>query len=806
MSRNSSQHRNKPSCRSAALAVALAFAGASSPALAQQSAPGARPSPHFEAVRQRLQLGGPLFVYVDIDGDVERIGRDVSASVAVTVGDAPAGAKLKQDYAAILAQLGLTQVKAIGMSSAARADGSFDNRTFLFVPEPRSGLLAAFGGPARPFASARLAPADTDLFVETEFDLPALLAVFAAVAKRFGVDDPMAEILNAARDQAPVDPVQLAAAARMAELFAALKGRATLALGFAPDAAIDPDAPEASALALALGAKLLLRVEGIGGKLAAILDGLDELTATAAGPRRVYQTKEPLPFLGDNQPVIAIEGETVTLASSRAHLDASLARTDGLDRAPDFRAGLEATGPEGNGLTYATPRFLRFVHDGIAAAAASNGPRDDAGAALVQVILGQFPAGDRPFIAVTANLPDGILFRSLGGAPNKSGLLALGIYNPETIGTIVRVAAPALARALIAEPAEQGRVAAGDAPKSAREQAVEANLKRIAEVADRWFAANPNEDEVAFEQLVGLDPSLAAITPVAGEDYDDVTVSKAAGVVEIQLPSGMVVAYAPPLTDTDREAVKQNLAALDEAAAWYLAMRPDEPFMAGEEAVAEGSPLKALPAAVRGEDYGRVHVSRNRDQISVRVGSETITVQRDPALAQKYEEEAAKRAALVEENLARIYAAARQAFAKDKDALVVRGRALIGTGKPIPKIERAAGENYDNVIAWRNYASISVEVPGRGRVSYRPDIEGPALETIAGNLRTIGRAASGWFAKNPNDRFVVSGELMGANRPIAKPIQGQFGEDYTDIVMSRDFDEVRVKLPSGQTVTVERAR
>ncbi len=805
MIRISTQGRLAAAGRTAALALALGCALPAPAALAQAAPTAARPSPHFEAVRQRLAIGGPLFVYVDIDGDVERIGRDVGQSIAATVGDAPAGAKVKQDYAAILAELGLTQVKAIGMSSAARADGSFENRTFLYIPEPRRGLLAALGGPAKPFATARLAPADTDLFIESELDVPALLETLAAVAKRFGVDEPVAAILDAARAQAPVDPDQLAAAARSAELFAALKGRFTFALGFAPDAKIDPDAPEVSGLAL--GAKLLVRLEGIGGKVAAIFEGIDELMVETAGPSRVFRTKEPVPFLGDNQPVIAIEGETVTFASSRAHLDANLARTDGLDRAPAFRAGLEATGPEGNSLTYATPRFLQLVKDGIAAAAAANAPGDDVSTAVLQAILGQFPAGDQPFVAVTANLPDGIMFRSRSFAPNKSGLLALGLYNPETIGTIARIAAPALARALIAEPAEPSRAGSDEAPKSAREQAIEANLKRIAEVAERYFAANPNDDEVGFEQLLGLDPSLAALKPVAGEDYGDVTVAKAAGVVEIELPSGMTVAWAAPLSDADRETIRNNLAALDEAAAWYLATRPGEPFMAGEEALADGSPLKEMPAAVRGENYGAVNVSRNADVIRIKVAGETISIERDPALAQKYEEEMARRTELVEENLARIYAAARQAFAKDKDALVVRGRALIGAGKPIPRIELAAGENYENVIVWRNYAAISVEVPGRGRVAHRPEIEGPALETINGNLRAIGRAAGGWFAKNPNERFVVSGELMGgASRPIAKPIVGQLGEDYTDITLGRDFDEIRIKLPSGQAISVERPR
>ena len=97
-------------------------------------------------------------------------------------------------------------------------------------------------------------------------------------------------------------------------------------------------------------------------------------------------------------------------------------------------------------------------------------------------------------------------------------------------------------------------------------------------------------------------------------------------------------------------------------------------------------------------------------------------------------------------------------------------------------------------------------MPGRGRVAHRPEIEGPARDAILANLRTIGRAANGWFQRNSNERFVVSGELMGANRPIPKPIVGQFGEDYTDIFLGRDYDEVKIRLPSGQVFGIERPR
>ena len=69
----------------------------------------------------------------------------------------PAGVFLNQDFAKIGATLGLTDVKALGLSSVPDAAGGFRNRLFLFTPDGRHGLLAGLGGAAGPFQHPRLA-------------------------------------------------------------------------------------------------------------------------------------------------------------------------------------------------------------------------------------------------------------------------------------------------------------------------------------------------------------------------------------------------------------------------------------------------------------------------------------------------------------------------------------------------------------------------------------------------------------------------------------------------------------------------
>jgi len=61
------------------------------------SAQAPAPSAHFEAVRQKLELGGPVFVFMDMEDDLARIGRDLTKAVADVIGDDPDTQVFKQD-------------------------------------------------------------------------------------------------------------------------------------------------------------------------------------------------------------------------------------------------------------------------------------------------------------------------------------------------------------------------------------------------------------------------------------------------------------------------------------------------------------------------------------------------------------------------------------------------------------------------------------------------------------------------------------------------------------------------------------
>src|SRR6185369_5597805 len=129
-------------------------------------------SRNFVAVNKQLELGGTLYGYIDIDGDVLKLAGSLQPLVAEVAKSQPeAAAFANQDYAALATLLGLADIKALGVSSVPDGTGQFRNRMFLYTGGERHGLMAGLGGKPGPFKHLDLAPADAVFFGETELDL-----------------------------------------------------------------------------------------------------------------------------------------------------------------------------------------------------------------------------------------------------------------------------------------------------------------------------------------------------------------------------------------------------------------------------------------------------------------------------------------------------------------------------------------------------------------------------------------------------------------------------------------------------------
>jgi hypothetical protein len=427
------------------LALAFALTACDKAPPATESAPPApknatadlvaasRQSKHFEAVNRQLELGGPVYTYLDIDGDMAILADRMKSMLAsLPNAPAPVAAIFQQDFARLFTTLGLTDVKALGFSSAPDTAGGFSNRMYLYLPDGRHGLLAGLGGPAAPFTHTQLAPADTAMYMETEFDVPAVYSAIKdavqQVAGATGVNA-MEAGLNAGVDEIGVAGL---------DVIKNLKGRAVAFARFDEKKTmtipIPATSPGTGSTMVIPAFSALIRIDGLGTGVEAALAKLppDMFTVSTVGVLKLYVWKGPLPIeIEGLQPVLAIEGGTLWLATSAEFLTECRDRKSGLDQDPAFQQALALVGDKGNSLSFGSTRIL----DLIRRLPEMNPKLDPNSAKFIDLMVKQAAALNQPEISVAANLPDGILVRSHSNHSLKAQLAAA------PLGAVVGLAA-----------------------------------------------------------------------------------------------------------------------------------------------------------------------------------------------------------------------------------------------------------------------------------------------------------------------------------------------------------------------------
>ena len=736
--------------------------------------PATGESAHYRTVRDHVGEGGQVFVYVDIDGYFTQLGHDLTTDIAAVAGDEPALAMWKQDYAALAADLGLAQLKAVGLSSRPLGPNRYANKIYLHIPEGRSGLLRVFGGSSHPFATAKLAPADTDLFVESEFDLAALYTTAHQLLQRIAPE--MASQFPGARAVDAKDPVGEALAA-----FLKTPGRLTAIVRLQGSSAFTAESSEFKHDILVSldvgGPQLLGYVRGRHPKL--------QETKTADG--RVcyaFAEKGGLP----RQPVVAVEGNAFYFATSAAFLQECLARQTGLPQAPAFQEALAATSAEGNSIVYASPRLFAALHEMTTSLPPL--PGYDRKFAVALATLGKrFAKIDAPAVSVTSNLPEGVLVQSVGPQSLRELLPVLGLATPDLAGNILRVSLPAYVAGL-----------QWQASINREEAAIRDNLAKVSAAATAYFAAHADADEVAFAQLLETAPELAQLAPVAGEEYSAITVRRDRDSIDLTAPNGASAIYGRPLTADERKRIEANLALYDEAAVLHFSAHPEATSMSSYEATEAGGSLTSTPESVIGEQYDDFSIERTATEISVRTpGGNTVTYQRVPGIRWTLLKRRVQQAAAIRGNLATFYAAASAYLAAHPDESYVSGYELFGEECERPELPAVAGENYRSVRLNRNSAVVSIEAPGVGPVVYEAELPAAQADAIQANLRKLAKAAASYFKKHRDEKLVVAGELFaaGTEKPVAVA-----GEDYETLVIENEAASLMIALPTGQKITV----
>lgn len=516
-------------------------------------------SRHFQAVNSHLELGGTLYGFADVDGDALYAADGLQALVTSAAASQPMLAPLeKQDFKALFSDLGLNDVKAVGFSSVRETGGNYRNRTFVYMPDGRHGLFAAFGGQPGPFVGAKLAPSDTDLYSEFEFNLGAVYDTLKAVIGKVSGPD------AATAFEKQVKEAGLNSGYSAFDIIEGLNGRATVIVRLDPHQTFILPGPQATNVP---AFSAMVRIEGVGAALEAALTKSGEFNDSHTGTFHVFQAKKASPIKG-LEPVLAVDGKTFYAATTSGFLFECVQRTEGLNTNAAFAAALSNLGPEGNGVTWVSPDFFARIQE----LGAINPQASPQMRKAMAILASELPAATQPLVSVRSNLPDGILVRSNWNRSLKPDLAMFTVYNPVTVGLMAAMAIPAFQKVR----------------QNSQEKAVLNNLRMLSAAADEYYLEK-GVTKATFDQLVGPDKIVKQMTPVAGEDYRKLIFRQGVP-LRLHLPDGSVVSYPqvarnavrapshalqseiPPAADsapTADEAILENLRKLNEAANKY---------------------------------------------------------------------------------------------------------------------------------------------------------------------------------------------------------------------------------------------
>ena len=463
-------------------------------------------SAHFAAVNRQLELGGVLYGYIDIDGDVASGGAALSQLAEKVAQMNPMAALARQDFAAIFQELGLTELKAIGLSSVRAGDG-FRNRVFFYTPGGQRGLMTMFGGAATSFTNTRFAPANTDLFFETQLDVPAGYEAVRKVVARIGGDG-LVDTLEREIKKPNAEGVT------PFEVIQQLSGRYTVALR------LEPENPIVLPNGMSFpGVSLFMKADGLAGVFQKLLKEEKDLAKVTEGGRTFFEVTEAAPGT-TLKPVFMFEDGAFVIGSTRAFALECLGRKGGLDGDATFKTALASVGPEGNGLTYVTPRFFAELRKTLTSVGEANAQA----AMMVEMWSGHIPTLATPLVSARANLPDGILVRSFSHRSLKQQALIAG--NPAVIGLMAAMAIPAFQKVRA----------------NSQEKAIQNNLRQFSAAAQQYMLEHA-KTSASYADLVGPEEGkyIRELKPVAGEDYESLVVKADDEEISVTMSNGKEV-------------------------------------------------------------------------------------------------------------------------------------------------------------------------------------------------------------------------------------------------------------------------
>jgi hypothetical protein len=768
----------------------LAAAVALIPAAAQAHT-GAPPEPNpLHAVRRELSPDALFYTYIDFEGGWGQVGRELSDTLKnISVFDKPL------DLPGAFEALGISQIRAIGLSSDA-VPGGYDNRFFLYTPAGRAGVFSLFPGKPQPFQAAQFAPADADLVLDLRLDIPALIKTVESVAvKLSGEKEAAGELLRLLNDSQEKGLTDLIT----------YQGRVIVILRMHPQEQIERNAAEFS---FKLPFNVFARIE-TGGKNIARTLAADASFLREEKNGRTYFTRKPA---GDENPedfAIILEGDSIAFAST-PFAEECLAKTGALAADPAYTQALASSASEGHLLLYMTPKFFTSVRDASKMLFLTSSvlrSRSMQETLITSQLISMLPTPSKPLSSVLVARDDGILIRGRSIESLKASLPAIALLTPDFLGRIATYAAKTWA--------------IDDARRHETERAQKEftpQLQQVGEAAQKFFAAHPESESVTLTALKAALPE-EKLPDFSAVSSADIEIARASDVVTLEHNTLGIIQHTMPLTDAQRATIENNLRALDQIG--LELMIADESGHIYSSNIIDRGLLDPIPVSIYGEDYSfSLSLSEPRIAVTTR-GNQEVAIVREPKAIARARRAVADRRLLVERNLAKVRAAAREYFKNTPDSY---GVSFADLGALKPELTPLVGENYTELNLSRDSNAISIDHPRFGRVTYT---EPPAPELVAAlrtRLETLERAASAYFAKNPKAELVVSGEIYEDPAPPAgtraydqsgspvvvvseaSDIPQPITPDLSALVIRRDYETLKASLETGYEVSVPRTK
>ncbi len=395
----------------------------------------------FETVAKQLDSGGVLYGYVSVDGDLSAIGAYVKSFMD---GMRPlASAVLQVDVPAILKVSGLDAISAVGFSSKS-VEGGFRNKSYLYTPKGRRGLLRMLGGESKPFDVVKLAPAGSDFVFEQDLNLKVVYeSIQEALVAGMGEQG---ALFKAMMDGAVKQPLPPPIPFTMEKVLADLDTQIAVIIDADLDKKISLTHPDAEGLQLPLmrAAVLIDELGWVAGELAKILEPM-LAHPTERPPAKIVRNPnwvgvqlaiepeqysvmdaEILELFGSTNPVLVHHRPSgkLVLASGLEFAENLFIPKPNLEDDPDFRKTMVGLPMKGTAITYASPALFSALREVLESAM----DVEDLGGSeslILNTFLKLFlPKNVRGEGSVTTNSKDGILTVSNSAHSHKANIVS----------------------------------------------------------------------------------------------------------------------------------------------------------------------------------------------------------------------------------------------------------------------------------------------------------------------------------------------------------------------------------------------